>query len=50
MTDQGREIVVGLVIISMFIMAYLLVVCAAALILDILGLDVIADLPAAVMT
>ena len=50
MTHQGREIVIGLVIISMFIMAYLLVVYAAALILDILGLEVLADLPGAVMT
>ena len=50
MTDQGREIVAGLVIIGMIIVAYLLVFYAAALIIDILGLDVIADIPAAGMT
>jgi hypothetical protein len=39
MTDQRREIVAGLVIISIIIVAYLLVFYAAALIIDILGLD-----------
>ena len=39
MTDQWREIVAGLVIISIIIVAYLLVFYAAALIIDILGLD-----------
>jgi hypothetical protein len=38
MTDQGREIVAGLVIIGMTIVAYLLVLYAAPLIIDILGL------------
>jgi hypothetical protein len=49
-TDQGREIVAGLVIIGMIILAYLLVFYAAALIIGILGLDVVADIPAAGMT
>jgi hypothetical protein len=49
MTDQGREIAAGLVIIGILV-AYLLVFYAAALIIDILGLDVIADIPAAGMT
>ena len=39
MTDQGREIVAGLVIIGMIIVAYLLVFYAVALIIDILGLE-----------
>jgi hypothetical protein len=39
MTDQRREIVAGLVTISIIIVAYLLVFYAAALIIDTLGLN-----------
>jgi hypothetical protein len=50
MTDHRREIAAGLVITSMMIMVYLLVFYGALIIIDIFGLDVIADVPAAVMT
>jgi hypothetical protein len=50
MTDHWRDIAAGLVITSMVIVVYLLVFYAVVLIIDIFGLDVIADVLAAVMT
>jgi hypothetical protein len=50
MTGPGRDIAAVLVMTSVMIVVYLLVFYGALIIIDLFGLNVIADVPAAVMT